>query len=294
MEPYSLEIDYAQDDRKREALYPLFEEVFGIPADLLGDFHQKGFWDSTYCPFTYFQKEKAAANVSMFSMPLLVEGKCIRAAGIQSVMTHPDHRGKGLMKKLFHHMLERLDQTYDCALLMTNQPGLYIPFGFQEAEQYSFKAAFMHPGRINASLKRLDLFQENGLTLTRHLFEKRQPLSERFWPMRYQSSFYLNMYSPFFQERVYYSEDLNAILIYEVKEGILKLYDILAEKIPAMDDLAKQIPEAFNQIECHFCPDRFNDVDWTVHTHTSRSKLMVRGMGILRGKRHRLPMTAEF
>lgn len=45
---------YAADTEKREALYPLFETVFGIPADELRDFYSRGLWDPAYCPYTWF------------------------------------------------------------------------------------------------------------------------------------------------------------------------------------------------------------------------------------------------
>lgn len=80
--------------------------------------------------------EQAIANVSMFSLPMLVNGERIKAAGIQSVMTHPDYQRKGLMKQIFNEVLKEIDEQYECAVLFTEHPELYTPFGFRVVQEH--------------------------------------------------------------------------------------------------------------------------------------------------------------
>ncbi|MBL2346962.1 GNAT family N-acetyltransferase, partial [Klebsiella pneumoniae] len=92
-------------------------------------------WDDTYKALSFLHDDKAVANVAAFSLPLLVNGERINAAGIQSVMTHPNFRGQGLMTQLMSKMIEEIDKTCECALLFTAKPELYASFGFKVVQE---------------------------------------------------------------------------------------------------------------------------------------------------------------
>ena len=46
------------EEPKREQLFPLFEEVFGITTQTLNDFSDKGYWDDTYKALSFYKKIK--------------------------------------------------------------------------------------------------------------------------------------------------------------------------------------------------------------------------------------------
>lgn len=48
-----------------------------------------------------------------------MNGERINAAGIQSVMTHPNFRRQGLMTQLMSKMIEEIDKKCECTLLFT-------------------------------------------------------------------------------------------------------------------------------------------------------------------------------
>ncbi len=52
------------EEPKREQLFPLFEEVFGIESQTLRDFTEKGYWDYTYKALSFLQDNKVIANVA--------------------------------------------------------------------------------------------------------------------------------------------------------------------------------------------------------------------------------------
>ena len=45
------------EEPKREQLFPLFEEVFGITSQTLNDFSEKGYWDDTYKALSFLQEQ---------------------------------------------------------------------------------------------------------------------------------------------------------------------------------------------------------------------------------------------
>jgi GNAT superfamily N-acetyltransferase len=287
--------NYSKDDTTRERLYPLFQKAFGIPPEVFQDFHARGFWNPTYTPYTLFDGETAVANVSMFTLPLVVGGQRIEAAGIQSVMTDPDHRGKGLMKQLFAKTLEDIDQQFEATFLMTGSPELYTGFGFRVLQQHVFVAAYQYmPAEEVRSLQKIDFENEGELQIVRDLFQTHQPVSNQFAPLSYPSSFFLNMYNPFFNEKLYVAEELQAVLVFEVKEGTLRLFDVIAERIPTLEEIAAYVAEPFSKIELHFGPDRFTGAAFEPVLVEGGDVLMVRGAFEVENQAFKLQPTASF
>ncbi|MHB1685497.1 MAG: GNAT family N-acetyltransferase [Bacilli bacterium] len=270
--------DYCVDAGMRETLYPLFELVFGIPSETFSDFHKRGFWDPTYHPYTFFQDGTAIANVSRFVQPLIVAGKPVAVCGIQSVMTHPDYRGQGLMRRLFEMMLRDIDAGFETSLLFTENPNLFSKFGFQNVPEFYFVSSYRHrERRAEKGVRKLNVFEPSDTRLINELLQIRTPPSEHFFPLYYAPSFYLNLYDPLAQERVYYAKELHAVLIFAVNNDTLELYDVIAPTLPKLEDICALIPVPFAKIALYFSPDRFANVSWTAFPDRSTSHLMVRG-----------------
>ncbi|GGA85391.1 GNAT family N-acetyltransferase [Ornithinibacillus halotolerans] len=294
MKQFKLETNYSNNNYLREKLYPLFETVFGIEVDTFKDFYARGFWDATYTPFTLFHGNRAIANVSVFDMPLVINGEKKIAAGIQSVMTDPNYRGQGLMNSLMNKALKYIDSKYEQTFLMTSNSDLYMKFGFKIVKEYYFTRKWTHTAaQTESSLIHLDMFDSNDIQIIRWAFANNKPSSSRFYPINYAPSFYLNMYNPILHEMVFFSPELNVIIIYEVDDGVLELYDIIGPELPSLEKICSVIPFSFTDINIYFSPDLFpeefeaveyNDVDY----------LMVRGEFELMETPIMLPIVAEF
>jgi GNAT superfamily N-acetyltransferase len=294
MNHFTFAAGYSSNDVLREKLYPLFERVFKIPVHTLEDFYQRGFWNPSYRPYTFFDGDKAVANVSMFTMPLMIKQKTTRVAAIQSVMTDPDYRGKGLMKQLMKKMLKDIDREFETAMLLTSSPELYIPFGFRQAEEHYFVAPWEHhPKQGEFAARKLDFFDGQHVHMIREAFRHHRPVSYLFAPLSHESSFYLNMYSPYYRQKLYYLDKIDVILVYEVDGETLKLYDCVGKELPTLEELCSQIPVPFSRIECYFSPDMFQGKTKFVPVKTE-SHLMVRGRLEVEGECFKLPITAAF
>jgi predicted acetyltransferase len=296
MNNFIFQADYSTDTIKREELYSLFKRVFNIDVDTFKDFYDRGFWNPTYRPFTYMNGSRAIANTSFFSLDVILREQVKKAAGIQSVMTDPDYRKKGLMTKLMHRMLGEIDQEFDFSLLMTNSPNLYIPFGFRVLREHYFVAPFSNRVTDTISkMRKLEPFTDaNDLYLIKNTFNNRSLLSNDFMPVSYQSYFFLNMYDSCYLEKLYLMEDLDAIVVFEVKEKTLKLYDVLAVELPTIEDICTRVPSSIEKVEIHFCPDRFTTLQFKPVLLESQDVLMVRGPFSIEGEYFRFPITANF
>ncbi|MGG2015335.1 GNAT family N-acetyltransferase [Bacillus sp. S10(2024)] len=286
--------NYTFENERRERLYDLFERVFHIPTHTLQDFYKKGFWNETYSPLTLFEEDVAIANVSMFSMPMMAGGERIKAAGIQSVMTHPNYRNKGFMKQLFDEVLKKIDEQYNYSFLFTETPELYTPFGFKVVKEYISIMKYEKNEQRLSSIRKLDFFDEKDVQIMKDVFENKECLSRVFAPLHYQSSFYLNMYDEKWNKKLYFSEELNAILVYEIEEGVLKLYGVISELMPILDELCAVIPEAFHTIEFYFSPDQLGVENADLKLYESNKHLMVRGEIPVEFNESKFPILAEF
>jgi GNAT superfamily N-acetyltransferase len=289
---YAYDWNYDSNIEKRVKLFPLFQKVFGFGESTLNDFYASGFANPTYTPFTFFHEGFAIANVSMFDMPLLVNGQEISTAGIQSVMTDPEYRGKGLFKQLFYRMLSTIDDRYESSFLFTSIPELYRPFGFREVKEYFFVVSYKkRTGLRETSLRKLDIFNAEDVLVIKFQLNHFTPISHVFSPLLHAPSFYLNMFDPDFNKKLYYSKELEVIIVFELENKTLKLYDLIGKVIPTLEEIVTSIGAHVSQIEFHFHPDLFALQETkTIHTP---GHLMIRG-NIDRPSNFKFPKTASF
>ncbi|MED0874842.1 GNAT family N-acetyltransferase [Bacillus mobilis] len=282
------------EEPKREQLFPLFEEVFGITIQTLNDFSERGYWDDTYKALSFLHDDKAIANVGAFSLPLLINGERINAMGIQSVMTHPNFRRQGLMIHLLDKMIVEIDKECDCVVLFTEKPELYASFGFNVVQEYLMTIPYDKNKDNDFLLRKLDYYNEENRQLIQETIDSSQRLSNKFSTSNFQSSFYLNMYDVNWNEKLYYSEKLDALIVYEVDNEKLKLYGVFAPVIPILDEICGEIAERFTEIEFYFSPDQLGIEDVQFTELQSSKYLMVRSNKELDFKGYKFPVLTEF
>jgi hypothetical protein len=76
---------------------------------------------------------------------------------------------------------------------------------------------------------------------------------------------------------LHYARDLDAVVAYSVKERVLRLYDVVAERTPPLDAVLALVPEPFERTEVYFAPDRIGDLDAEPHPLGLDEHLMIRG-----------------
>ncbi|MGN4422891.1 GNAT family N-acetyltransferase [Bacillus cereus group sp. MYBK30-1] len=282
------------EEPKREQLFPLFEEVFGITSQTWHDFSAKGYWDYTYKALSFLQDDNVIANVAAFSLPLLINGEKISAAGIQSVMTHPDFRRRGLMTQLLNKLIEEIDKQCECILLFTENPKLYTSFGFQIVQEYLMTVPYDKKNNKDSLLRKLDFYNEEDRQLISETVANSQRLSNMFSTLNYQPSFYLNMYDSKWNEKLYYSKKLDTMIVYEVENEKLKLFGVFASVLPILDELCEEISESFKEIEFYFYPDQLGIDDVQLTELQSSKYLMVRSNKELDFKGYKFPVLTEF
>ena len=126
--------DYFADPAAWAGLVALLDDTFGIDVGIQDRF---GGPDPSSMPFAYFDEGGVcAANFTAFSMPMMIAGRPVKAAGFQSVAVRPQWRGRGLYRDLMNRAFNSCDaQGFELGFLLTDKPSMYEPYGFKVLPQ---------------------------------------------------------------------------------------------------------------------------------------------------------------
>lgn len=285
--------DYFADPHGWAAVKELLRDIFGID---IGPLDRFGGPDPTSMPVAWFDESgTCVANLSAFAMPVVTNGRVVRAAGLQSGAVRPEWRGRGLFRALLAHTIERIDAAgYTAAMLYTDKPALYEPHGFVAVPQ--FVVTGLPPAKVSAhpAPRKLDVTVPEDLGLLRRLLAERRPVSNRFAVTAQAEMFLLNSIL-LDRVRLDLSGDGRSVFAWRMGgDGAFELLDIVAEDMPPLAAILASLSLAPAQVVVHFPPDR---LDWEGMPVAEDTDLvfMVRGAAaLLPAEPFRLSPMAEF
>jgi len=266
--------NYFGDPAAWAGLVALLQDTFGIDVGIQDRF---GGPDPTSMPFGYFDEAGACvANFSAFSMPLMIDGRLVKAAGFQSGAVWPEWRGRGLYRDLMNRAFGWCDaQGFELGLLLTDKPALYEPYGFTVLPQHQFSG----PPPVNAgpagSSRALLLDNPDDLALVMRVLRERTPVSAVFSVAAQAEMFLLNShFDP--DIRLAYLDQFEAIVAWKSSETSLQLLDIAGKTVPPLSAVLAALDQRPGRIEVCFPPDQLG---WqgTPEPFVSYTSLMVRG-----------------
>jgi predicted N-acetyltransferase YhbS len=249
----TLKVDYFGDPAAYRALADLISDTFGLD---ISSVDRLGGADPTSMPFGWFDGNgRCVANFSAFSMPLMVDGRSVRAVGYQSGAVRPDYRGRGLYRDVIQRAFAWSEsQGYASGLLLTETPGLYEPYGFRCIPQHSFILPV--PARTSGTPARpLSIDTPADIALIRALLDARVPVSERFAVAGHAIEFMLNAcFNP--DVRLSHLPDCDAVVAWAEADGRFRLLDIVGRLIPSLSAVVAAIGVEAQEAEVMFPPDR--------------------------------------
>lgn len=245
--------DYFGDTAAWLALSALIEDIFGIDVTVLD---RLGGPDPSSVPFAFFDAAGACiANITAFSLPLVVGGAFVRAAGLQSGAVRPDFRGRGLYRSVMQAALDHCDaENFEAVALLTDTPELYQRYGFRPLALHRFVGP-APAGGIPSRVRRLDMANEADVTMLARLLEGRRPVSDRFAPLRQKEMFLFNAALDAGLHLDLMEEDAAVIAWRREDDGGLSLLDIVATRMPCLADILASLRIAPPYVTVHFAPD---------------------------------------
>lgn len=274
-ETLTLREGYFEDPDAFRALADLLQDVFGIDIGLQSRF---GGPDPSSMPFGYFDGTGlCVANFSVFSMPLFIKGRVVKAAGFQSGAVLPVFRGQGLYRDLMQRAFAWADkQGFEAGVLLTDKPELYHDYGFRVVPQFSFCGDVTQTVPSDAEAREIDLKNKDDVALVLRILADREPVSHQLSVVRQSEMFLLNAaLDP--EIRLSYLPGFNAILAWKLYGGTLQMLDVAARQIPSMSEIRDALGVAHDRIEAFFPTDR---LEWSgdARPYDGSCALMVRGL----------------
>jgi len=284
--------DYFGDTAAWRALATLLESTFGIDVTAMD---RLGGPDPSSVPFAFFDTAGACiANITAFSLPLVVDGVFVRAAGLQSGAVRPDFRGHGLYRTVVQAALDHCDaEGFEAVALLTDTPELYQRYGFRPLALHRFTGPAPSGGEAGP-VRRLDMMNEADVTLLARLLEGRRPVSDRFAPLRQKEMFLFNAALNAHLRLDLMEEDNTVIAWRHEEDGTFALVDIVGARIPRLADILASLRVTPPHVTVHFAPDHLGWEGRAV-ADTERLVLMLRAAeGLRPALPFGLPPTAEF
>ena len=266
--------DYFADPAGWRALVDLLQDTFHIDIGVLDGL---GGMEPSSMPFGWFDADGAlAANLSAFSMPMKVNGKLLKVAALQSGAVRPAYQSKGLYRDVMQKAFAWIDANdFDLAMLYTDKPAMYEPYGFKTVPVHKFTGPAPQPGPATPA-RALDMDRSADVTLLADLINSRAPASNVFSPLSHPAMFLVNA---FWDRSITLTllEAHGAVAAWRRSEsGAFHLLDVAGPAIPSLAAILGALSQNPTAVECFFSPDR---LDWAGAAVIDENRLpfMLRG-----------------
>jgi predicted N-acetyltransferase YhbS len=257
MKKYQFQRSFTQEPTLSDNLFELLGVVFPevITAAEIGR-KLGGCWEEASTPFIKFEGDMAVSHVGVLEIPMRLMGDTVTVGGIHAVSTHPEFRRRGYYRKVMEEVLDYCDNHYDTLVLTTEHPEFYQPFGFRVVQEHIFETKCDYV-RKRDGLQLLNLADITDLKLLHRLLETREPVSNivGIGKEKDKALFLVNEGS----HPIYYASDLDAVILMEIENTKLKLFNIVGTHICTLQEILERIPQAVEKIEIYFSPERLNE-----------------------------------
>lgn len=291
MKQYRFQRSFSEDPTLSKQLFDLLEVVFpeiGISNAAECARRLGASWEAASTPFIRHD-DIAITHVGVVEIPIQLMGERVIVAGIHGVCTHPEFRRRGYYREVMTEVLDYCDGRYKTQILTTAQPKLYEPFGFRVVEEHFFRTRCASKSGSN-NFRLLNFADANDLKLLHRLLETREPVSNILGVVQEKAVFCVNEG----RNTLHYAPDLDVLMVMEIEDTKLKLFDLVGTKICTLKDIIARIPQPIEEVEIYFCCDRLNaNVQAFSHILDGDSLLMVRGSFAAESEQFMLPRSAR-
>ncbi len=237
------------------ALSDLVNDVFGISFT---EWDEAGYWDVNYVPNLVFDHDIAIANVSVYSLDMIIAGQPCRAAQICSCATREDRRNSGIGGTLLSETLASAKTTHDLVFVMSSDRA--IPFyrrqGFVRVLE-QIPTLLTNRTKPKPGCVRLNADSKNDLALIADLAKRRNPVSQSCGVLAPGLLMFhvINV----LHECLYHIPDLSCVVLMKRRGRRLRIFDIIAQKMPAFAELHPYLTEGRRDlVEFGFLPDQLS------------------------------------
>lgn len=251
---------YPDDPALRRATVNLLGSVWPrLPACI----ERAGAWGADWfqlsTPFVHLVADQPVAHVGVIELPVVIAGRERVFAGIHAVCTLAGHRGRGHLRQTLARTLAWVETRYEAALLWANDPAIYTRFGFVPCAESIFQGPAGRSAKGGAggsALRTLSLDCADDVRLLRSRLAARAPVATRCGTREpgELALIDLALWSPP-PPAIVLIAALDCIVIYEVEDRTLWLYDVIAPRLPPLAELTAALGEPLDSVAVCFSPE---------------------------------------
>jgi GNAT superfamily N-acetyltransferase len=225
---------YWHDRTAREAFKQFIREIHGVDFDAWDD----GYWDDDYRPYSYFEGERVAASMCIYTMPAIIHGERVQVAQVSGVGTLAAHRLKGLNRRLHETALAETFPVHRFAFLYADDEAVpfYRKLGFRPVRLQAVVLPLPEAAGQAPSFEKLDLGNPAMREVLYKLAAERAPISRVFSTHNPKLVMYHLLYR--LRDFAWHVPALDAVLLMKPDAKRPVVYDILAAELPRFEALA--------------------------------------------------------
>lgn len=244
-------------------------------------------WFRVSTPFTVPESDgdRLLAHAGVITCRWTLDGQPLEVAAVHGVCVHPDHRGRGLCRRVMEEALDHIDRSGAVTtILWSEKVDLYRKFGFEPTPESVFVGPAPKPEPVRAFP--LDLEDPDHQRRLQRALDHRAPVSKRLAAADAGEHFFIDL-ALWDEARQFLVAlpDHDAVAVCEVEGPLMRLYDVLGPRIPSAGALVGAAETAFDttveRLEVYFTPDHLLDLGCPLGLepcpHPIEDILMVRG-----------------
>lgn len=239
---------YEGDAALRQSFNTLAEETFGLNFE---NWYQTGFWQEAYTPYSVIEGGQVVANVSLNRTDMIIKGQRKRLYQLGTVMTKPEYRHQGLIRRLMAE-IDRDTADADGVYLFANDSVLsfYPKFGFRQAREFVYQRELSQTGPCQ--MEQMPMHSPQDWALLKEAMERSTfPEGCRMVDNPGLIFFYVTQ---FMQESVYYCAGLDTWVIGEISDGELLLHDVFTQRPVSLEDVIAAFGSRIQAVTLGFTP----------------------------------------
>jgi len=219
--------------------------------------HELGYWDERYTPFSFFDGGRMVSNVCVYLLPMVVAGRQCVVPQVSAVGTEPEWRRRGLNRELTERAFAWCrGRAEEFSFLFADEEAFpfYRKCGFRRVGQHRFTAG-VPPRSAGGSARLLDMEQGEDRALLVEVGGRRTAVSDRIGCLSVPLLMFHALYT--LRDCAYWIEEVGVVVFARVTDGILRVFDVVGPEIPPLDTMLLHLPEFdAGSIELMFMPDK--------------------------------------
>ncbi|MBP5607856.1 MAG: GNAT family N-acetyltransferase [Lachnospiraceae bacterium] len=265
----TIESNYRNNESLRAFFNTLAGKVFGLDFE---GWYQNGFWKDNYNPYSVVIDGKVVSNVSVNRCDMNYKGTIVTLIQLGTVMTDPDHRGKGYSRMIMEKIMADYEGKADGMYLFANDSvkEFYPKFGFKEGREYQYSKEVALAG--NRCVIPVVMNTRKDWDKMVEILNDRKQNSAMY--MVGNSGLYMFYLSQFMQECVYRIPESDTYVIAEEEDGELILHAIIGEC--DIDKVIAAFGNGIKRVTLAFTPKDISGFD-KQKLHEEDTTLFVKG-----------------